>query len=262
MKTNRVMLLVLALLGVTLVETAQAFYNPSTGRWLSRDPIGERGGLNVFQFSRNNPSKFVDKNGLVIVVITPQPQPDDGAGGHHEGQRIDPAKEWEKSDPNHQLFIVDSISDANAKLRTCKGCIEKLNVQGHGAPGYQDVAAEDGTLPDFPDSPKNRSGSKGVGVGDYLNPTYKGSVGFGLFDNVKFCPKCVVVLRGCNVGKGNAGRNLMKQIHEATKCEVWAYTSSTTCGKDGGLSGSDGWFDSGRPQVVYPAPDPLPPYFP
>jgi len=42
MKTNRVILLVLALLGVTLVQNAQAFYNPSTGRWLSRDPIGEK----------------------------------------------------------------------------------------------------------------------------------------------------------------------------------------------------------------------------
>ena len=31
------------------------YYNPCTGRWLSRDPIGEKGGLNVFAFVRNNP---------------------------------------------------------------------------------------------------------------------------------------------------------------------------------------------------------------
>ena len=38
---------------------AQAFYNPSTGRWLSRDPIEERGGINLGAFTRNNPiSKF------------------------------------------------------------------------------------------------------------------------------------------------------------------------------------------------------------
>ena len=44
MKTNRVILL-LALLGVALIQTAQAFYNPSNGRWLSRDPIEEDGFL-------------------------------------------------------------------------------------------------------------------------------------------------------------------------------------------------------------------------
>ena len=37
------MLLAAALLAVTLVQNAQAFYNPSTGRWLNRDPIGELG---------------------------------------------------------------------------------------------------------------------------------------------------------------------------------------------------------------------------
>lgn len=41
MNTNRVILLLLALLSVTLVQKVQAFYNPSTGRWLSRDPIGD-----------------------------------------------------------------------------------------------------------------------------------------------------------------------------------------------------------------------------
>lgn len=41
MKTNRVILLLLALLSVTLVQNAQALYNPSSGRWLSRDPIGD-----------------------------------------------------------------------------------------------------------------------------------------------------------------------------------------------------------------------------
>ncbi len=41
MKT-RIQLLLLALLGLILSPAAQAYYNPSTGRWLSRDPVGER----------------------------------------------------------------------------------------------------------------------------------------------------------------------------------------------------------------------------
>lgn len=30
------------------------YYVPETGRWLSRDPIGERGGLNLYVFVKNN----------------------------------------------------------------------------------------------------------------------------------------------------------------------------------------------------------------
>lgn len=41
----------------------QASYDPSTGRWFSRDPIEERGGQNLFQFAKNNPIHFFDALG-------------------------------------------------------------------------------------------------------------------------------------------------------------------------------------------------------
>lgn len=63
MKTNRVMLL-LALLAVLLVQTAQAFYNPSTGRWLSRDPIAEMGGNNLHGMLSNDALNNVDVLGM------------------------------------------------------------------------------------------------------------------------------------------------------------------------------------------------------
>jgi uncharacterized protein RhaS with RHS repeats len=66
MKTNRVILLLLALLTVMLVQSAQAFYNPSTGRWLSRDPIEEGGGANLYQFVGNEPSNGIDPFGLYL----------------------------------------------------------------------------------------------------------------------------------------------------------------------------------------------------
>jgi RHS repeat-associated protein len=40
------------------------YYNPSTGRWLSRDPIEERGGRNVFAFVSNNAISQFDARGL------------------------------------------------------------------------------------------------------------------------------------------------------------------------------------------------------
>jgi len=39
------------------------YYDPVTGRWPSRDPIGERGGLNLYGFVADNPIDKIDKLG-------------------------------------------------------------------------------------------------------------------------------------------------------------------------------------------------------
>ena len=43
------------------------YYNPSTGRWLSRDPIGERGCANLAGFVRNCPTSMIDPLGLQVA---------------------------------------------------------------------------------------------------------------------------------------------------------------------------------------------------
>ncbi len=48
------------LLWVAFVPLAQAFYHPSTGRWLSRDPIEEKGGRNLMTFVTNNPVSLIE----------------------------------------------------------------------------------------------------------------------------------------------------------------------------------------------------------
>ena len=47
------------------------FYNPSTGRWLTQDPSGELGGINLYQFVRSDPVGFADANGLAIYRHEP-----------------------------------------------------------------------------------------------------------------------------------------------------------------------------------------------
>lgn len=42
------------------------YYIPATGRWASRDPIGEAGGINLYGFVGNNPVHGVDPYGLYI----------------------------------------------------------------------------------------------------------------------------------------------------------------------------------------------------
>ena len=40
------------------------YYRPSTGRWLSRDPLGEKGGKNLYGFVENRPMGRTDPHGL------------------------------------------------------------------------------------------------------------------------------------------------------------------------------------------------------
>ncbi|MBM4335677.1 MAG: RHS repeat-associated core domain-containing protein [Deltaproteobacteria bacterium] len=39
-------------------------YDPGTGRYVSADPIGQAGGINVYRYARNNPLRFFDPFGL------------------------------------------------------------------------------------------------------------------------------------------------------------------------------------------------------
>ena len=40
------------------------FYDPRTGRYLTPDPIGLAGGINLYSYARNNPTSWVDPYGL------------------------------------------------------------------------------------------------------------------------------------------------------------------------------------------------------
>lgn len=48
----------------SLIYYNYRYYSPEQGKWISRDPIGERGGINIFSFVRNNPLNWWDSKGL------------------------------------------------------------------------------------------------------------------------------------------------------------------------------------------------------
>jgi RHS repeat-associated protein len=42
-------------------------YDPRSGRWLNRDPMGEGGGINLYEYARDNPLAVIDPSGLCFI---------------------------------------------------------------------------------------------------------------------------------------------------------------------------------------------------
>jgi len=50
--------------GMGLILLGQRYSDPATGRFLTRDPIGYEGGINVYAYTGNNPVNGIDPTGL------------------------------------------------------------------------------------------------------------------------------------------------------------------------------------------------------
>lgn len=51
-----------------LVYYGYRYYQPALGKWMSRDPIGVRGGYNLFAFCSNSPADTIDVLGLDVYI--------------------------------------------------------------------------------------------------------------------------------------------------------------------------------------------------
>ena len=50
------------------------FYSPVLRRWITRDPIGEEGGVNLYAFCGNNATQYFDATGeKIIIQVDPNP---------------------------------------------------------------------------------------------------------------------------------------------------------------------------------------------
>lgn len=87
-----------------LVYYGHRYYNPHTGRWPNRDPIGEKGGVNMYGFVANSPVNARDLLGLLSC----------GKCGADVTDALDATlaeieREWEKAPRWQQFSACDSL---------------------------------------------------------------------------------------------------------------------------------------------------------
>lgn len=81
------MFFLVAALTVWLSHDARAFYNASTGRWLSRDPVNETGGRNLYAALQNQLVNVADNLGRFDVSLAYK-----GLSFYHKAQRGSPSE--------------------------------------------------------------------------------------------------------------------------------------------------------------------------
>ena len=56
-----------------LVLCTNRYYDPGQGRWITRDPIGFDGGINLYGYVTNNPMNEADPSGFEPFLLPPSP---------------------------------------------------------------------------------------------------------------------------------------------------------------------------------------------
>lgn len=128
------------------------YYSPVLGRWLNRDPLGERGGLNLYGFVFNSPVKFADRLGLLLAAV-------DGTGSRTWLKKLNgrynshvrnfykdyqlELNEWKAywHGPKYEITGKDAFAIHKGVMRFiqekfCKNECQKINLVGHSRGGY------------------------------------------------------------------------------------------------------------------------------
>jgi RHS repeat-associated protein len=113
------------------------YYHPSSGRWLSADPIGEKGGTNLYRSVLNSPTHFSDSLGLSPVPVPPSDPYEATPQGYNERRNADipypngygkasASYAWRKADLDVEQ--QDCPCTANSKMLAWKGKSPWLEV--------------------------------------------------------------------------------------------------------------------------------------
>ncbi|WP_234047462.1 RHS repeat domain-containing protein [Luteolibacter pohnpeiensis] len=92
------------------------YYDPATGRWPSRDPIEERGGMNLYGFLGNDGVNWMDSLGL-IAGSTDLPKGKDIAATWQDAGRVPFAGENYRAMGHHTYTVRVECSCGDAEIK-------------------------------------------------------------------------------------------------------------------------------------------------
>jgi RHS repeat-associated protein len=134
------------------------WYDPITGRWPSRDPIDERGGLNLYEFVGNDGVNASDYRGL--RRLTMRASIIDKSQGETVGSETAAHGWWHAFNvgfvaTTHIIGVKAAMARRIRKYspsgKGCGDCFEKLILWVHGSPGVMRVGEGLGLSPDVND---------------------------------------------------------------------------------------------------------------
>jgi RHS repeat-associated protein len=108
------------------------YYNPQTGRYITPDPIGLEGGVNLFSYVENNPMRLVDPWGLRKIIL---PQTIPGASGQpviivHDTETGKNKIGWPEKQTDNRFIkeylklLAENVGDILIGLATAAASIE------------------------------------------------------------------------------------------------------------------------------------------
>ncbi len=101
-----------------LQDNRHRYYSPDTGRWLSRDPIGEEGGINLYAYVGNDVVNQTDIFGMSPKDVTKLEQQFDNKLGDMTRKR---ERLSDGTDSNIEQAMSDLIGDKKSPDMSCGG---------------------------------------------------------------------------------------------------------------------------------------------
>ncbi|MEI7913056.1 MAG: RHS repeat-associated core domain-containing protein, partial [Verrucomicrobiota bacterium] len=211
------------------------YYDPVMGRWPSRDPIGERGGLNLYGFVRNDGVNWTDYLGLldsdvaeglfqekcILPLRNRMCKAEDGENlrinfaVYNEGPKT-PTSATSKEVATHfgkfgEVFDPEDIIEYLRNNQPKCSCIKVLTIITHGATTVKGggVSFWDRSLKDYTIYKQRKTGEK---LGQLLKPG--------------MCTPCQINLTGCKAGKG--GADFIEGLRSGSGCNVVASAGMTS----------------------------------